>query len=103
LVLIPVLVRALRIATLILLTLLVPALVALLLLIPGLALVLLIGARWVPALVILVLLIAILPLLVLVLVAVGHSVSPMDDASTRQQMRHLATFTPKQRAIKPKF
>jgi hypothetical protein len=80
LVFIPVLIRALRIAALILLTLLVPALVALLLLIPGLALVLLIGARWIPALVILVLLIAILPLLVLVLVAVGHSVSPMDDA-----------------------
>jgi hypothetical protein len=103
LVFIPVLIRARRIPTLILLTLLVPVLVALLLLIPGLALVLLIGALRVPALVILALLVAILALLVLVLVAVGHSVSPMDDASATQQRHHQGTFTPKQRAIKPKF
>jgi ABC-type transport system involved in multi-copper enzyme maturation permease subunit len=101
--LIPILVRTLRVPTLVLLILLLPILAALVLLIPGLALVLLVRTLWVAALVVLALLIPILALVALVLLTVRHGVSPIGDASAKQPTRRLRTFAPKQPASKPKF
>jgi uncharacterized sodium:solute symporter family permease YidK len=98
--LIPILVRTLRVPTLVLLILLLPILAALVLLIPGLALVLLVRTLWVAALVVLALLI---PILALVLLTVRHGVSPIGDASATQPTRRPRTFAPKQPASKPKF
>jgi hypothetical protein len=100
---IPILIRALRVPTLVLLILLLPILAALVLLVPGLALVLLIRALWVPALVVLALLVPILALIALVLLTVRHGASPIGDASATQQTRRPRTFAPKQPASKPKF
>jgi ABC-type transport system involved in multi-copper enzyme maturation permease subunit len=101
--LIPILVRTLRVPTLVLLILLLPILAALVLLIPGLALVLLVRTLWVAALVVLALLIPILALVALVLLTVRHGVSPIGDASATQQTRRPRTFAPKQPTSKPKF
>jgi hypothetical protein len=110
---VPILIRTLRVPTLVLLILLLPILAALILLlpvlaalvllIPGLALVLLVRALWVPALVVLALLISILALVALVLLTVRHGASPIGNASATQQRRRLRTFAPKQPASKPKF